>query len=109
VPPLQVPERVPVAVGREQTFFFRAASQFAAGKSFTDLVRADQKQVQASLSNLYAVARRSQGAVTYEQLKQMTPFEAEIIIDELNRQLRLEAEAITGNSGSTINIHEVLE
>ena len=35
--------------------------------------------------------------------------EAEIIIDELNRQLKAEADAISGRSTSTINLHEPLE
>ena len=109
MPPLQVSQSIPDAVGREQTFFFRAAAEFAAGKSFVDLTRAYQKQTQAALSNLYAVARRSQGAVTFGELKAMTPMEAEIIIDELNRQLKAEADAMSGKPGNTINIHEPLE
>lgn len=47
--------------------------------------------------------------MTFSELKAMTPLEAEIIIEELNRQLKAEADAISGKTGSTINIHEPLE
>jgi hypothetical protein len=51
------------------------------------------------------VSRRSNGAISYNELKALTPWEAEVVVAELNRLVKLENDAISGKTGKSIEIH----
>lgn len=51
------------------------------------------------------MSRRSNGALSYNELKQLTPWEAEVVIGEINRLVRQENDAMAGKT-SSFEIHE---
>lgn len=86
-------ERFPPYVGPTETFFLRRRT-FKGYEDIQAYIQEERDHKKKVFKNLTKIARASEGAVTYEELKDLPPWEVDVVVEALDEMRREEERQI---------------